>query len=70
MPAADADLRPAPPGADLPTVTADTTLRDVLDTMLGADSDAVLVTETGTGRPLGSLDLAHLKAAIRPTEPS
>jgi osmoprotectant transport system ATP-binding protein len=61
----DADLGAAPTIADhLPSITADATLRDALNTMLGQNSDTVLVTEDG--RALGVLDLAHLKAVVRP----
>jgi osmoprotectant transport system ATP-binding protein len=68
----DVDLGPVPAATDLPTVAADALLRDVLDTMLGAGSDTVLVTEdgTGAGSPVGALDLAHLMAAIRKDSPS
>ncbi|ONI76246.1 hypothetical protein ALI144C_36890 [Actinosynnema sp. ALI-1.44] len=61
----DADLAPAPSDAgQLPTIPADATLRDALNIMLGQSSDTVLVTEDG--RALGVLDLAHLKAVLRP----
>jgi osmoprotectant transport system ATP-binding protein len=61
----DADLGAAPTTADhLPSITADATLRDALNTMLGHGSDAVLVTEDG--RVLGVLDLAYLMAVVRP----
>nr|WP_304413843.1 ABC transporter ATP-binding protein [Kibdelosporangium sp. MJ126-NF4]CEL12918.1 L-proline glycine betaine ABC transport system permease protein ProV (TC 3.A.1.12.1) [Kibdelosporangium sp. MJ126-NF4]CTQ98603.1 L-proline glycine betaine ABC transport system permease protein ProV (TC 3.A.1.12.1) [Kibdelosporangium sp. MJ126-NF4] len=62
----DADLAAAPTVTDhLPTIPADATLRDALNVMLGQSSDIVLVTEEG--RALGVLDLAHLKAVLRPT---
>jgi osmoprotectant transport system ATP-binding protein len=62
----DADLGAVPTIADhLPAITADATLRDALNTMLGQSSDTVLVTENG--RALGVLELAQLKAAVRPT---
>ncbi len=63
----DAELA-APSGANhRPSVGADATLRDALDTMLGSGSDSVLVTDDGSasGRPLGVLDLAALMAAVR-----
>jgi osmoprotectant transport system ATP-binding protein len=60
----DADLGAAPTIADhLPAITADATLRDALNTMLGQSSDTVLVTEDG--RTLGVLDMAHLMAVVR-----
>jgi osmoprotectant transport system ATP-binding protein len=63
----DADLGAVPTIADhLPAITADATLRDALNTMLGQSSDTVLVTDEG--RALGVLDLAHLKAAVRPND--
>ncbi|MBE1463632.1 ABC transporter ATP-binding protein [Kibdelosporangium phytohabitans] len=61
----DAELAAAPTIVDqLPAITADATLRDALNVMLGQNSDTVLVTEDG--RALGVLDLAHLKAVLRP----
>jgi osmoprotectant transport system ATP-binding protein len=61
----DADLGPVTADT-LPTITVDATLRDALDRMLGGSSDTVLVTENGTGRALGVLDMAQLMAAVRP----
>jgi osmoprotectant transport system ATP-binding protein len=63
----DADLGAAPTATDhLPTIAADATLRDALNTMLGQGSDTVLVTEDG--RALGVLDLAYLRAVVRPNK--
>jgi osmoprotectant transport system ATP-binding protein len=63
----DADLGAVPTATDyLPTIAADATLRDALNTMLGQGSDTVLVTEDG--RALGVLDLAYLRAVVRPNK--
>jgi osmoprotectant transport system ATP-binding protein len=63
----DADLGAATAITDqLPTITADATLRDALNIMLGQSSDTVLVTEDG--RALGVLDLAYLRSVVSPNK--
>jgi ABC-type proline/glycine betaine transport system permease subunit/ABC-type proline/glycine betaine transport system ATPase subunit len=65
---ADVDLRPVTEPDGLPPVSSKATLRDALDAMVRTGRTAVVVTEDGTGRPLGACDVAGLVAALRPAE--